>query len=123
MHIAALLTHVHSPDPLLLCRLPALFLLFALIAVNVMSSSAVTLNPTDDGLSVPGIFFSKLDLLSETRKSIARPPRSEDKIPCYQENGDDCSDYDSSYDPCNKFTCGPPHTHRDHYATTYRALS
>jgi hypothetical protein len=39
----------------------ACMLLSILSAALVPSTRAVTLNPTDDGMSVPGMFFAKLE--------------------------------------------------------------
>jgi hypothetical protein len=76
------------------------------IAIMLTGARAVTLNPTADGLSVPGVFFSKLDARNARQRSIPFPPPPVGDTPCYQ-GGDYCGDYDTAYDPCNKFTCGP----------------
>jgi uncharacterized integral membrane protein len=44
------------------CRVGALMLATLIVGV-VQNTNAVTLNSTDDGLSLPGIFFAKLEAL------------------------------------------------------------
>jgi hypothetical protein len=121
MWVTFLLLDVVCSDVILQCRLQTCVLLSTFVAIIVPTtqavnpSRAVTLKTTIDGLSVPGIFFTKLDALSKERKSFGFRDVAEG--PCFQ-GGDDCSDYDTSYDPCNKFTCGftfSPHTSTMNY--------